>query len=147
MEMDLKQAMEVIRTDLDREWGEIDFDYTIKQDSNGKPRVNISAHISLNQHDDDIEVIVEAFPSGMACLRAVFDEIPETAAVMRMLNHFNQASIFFRAYRRDDGYLELENDILCQDVSELRHYASDAMYFISNLSDNEDLQRLTKLTN
>lgn len=145
--MDMDRALSTMRRDLEGEWSKLTFKFEIDVNSNGgKSAKATNDSITLRNHDDNICVIFRVYPSGLACCTAIFDKIPDTSSVMALMNEFNRASLFFRVYRSGNGFLTLEQNAEYCDEDGLRKYCSKALYRLCKLADDEDLQRLTRLT-
>ncbi|MBR7160203.1 MAG: YbjN domain-containing protein [Clostridia bacterium] len=142
MSYNVELAMKYIRNKLDSEWDGINFEYELKDDA-----CNVKgSNITLRNHDDDIMVIITAYDGGMAYFRAVFDKCDKTMRSLERLNAFNASNIFFKAYIRNDDYLELRNVIAFYDEADLAKYADEVLDRLAKLADDEELQALTSLT-
>jgi hypothetical protein len=82
----------------------------------------------------------------MCNFRAVFDKLDKTNRSLDLVNTFNDNSLFFKAYIREDSYLEIDHTFFCYNEADLEDYSSEFMYKLANLSDNETLQAITKMT-
>ncbi len=141
MDLNTKKVLVLMRRQLDKEWGKIDFEY-----SSSKDEVSATANLTLNNHDDDIRAIITAYPGGGAVFRAVFDKIEKTSEVMSLLNDFNYDNAFFKAFIRDDGYLELRHFFICFEANMFKSYGGEFMSRLARLADNEYLKKLTRYT-
>ena len=102
--------------------------------------------VTLNNHDDDIRIEIAVNDGGGATFYAVFDKLDETPTTLRLLNEFNEDTLFFSAYIGSKGYLTLRHFTIWNDPKELKAFANEALSRLGGMADNEILQRITKYT-
>ena len=141
MALNLKKVLKTIEKELDKEWGNLDFEYSIEDDT-----ATVTADLTLNNHDDDIKTMITVFEGGAAVFRAVFDEIEKTPRVLSLLNDFNCEHPFFTAFVREDGFLELRHFVFLSDENAINEYPSEFLIRLANLADSETLLKLTRFT-
>ncbi len=141
MNVNLKKVLTLMQKQLNKEWDNISFEY-----SSAKDEVKATADITLNNHDDDIRVIITAYSGGGTVFRAVFDKIEKTTETLDALNDFNYDNPFFSAFIRDDDFLELRHYFICFEESMFKSYAGEFLSQLASLADDEYLQRLTSYT-
>lgn len=141
MGVNIKKIKAYLEKELSKKWANLDFECEYEKDS-----VTFAASLTLNNHDDDIRAIIEAYEGGGSLFRAVFDKIDLTEDVLRLLNEFNADDPFFKAYVREDGFLELRHFFVCYDESMFKSYASEFLIRLADMADNEILQALTENT-
>lgn len=139
--LNVQKVLQLLRKNLERDWAKLDFEYV-----SGKDEVRARASLTLNNHDDDIEAIIAAYPGGGAVFRAVFDKIEKTEAVLGLLNDFNNDDPFFKAFVREDEYLELRHFFVCYEEAMFKSYAGEFLARLAGLADNKILQELTLYT-
>ena len=141
MAFSINKALKFMERKLNSEWSKITFEYELEDDE-----ASATANITLNNHDDDIRVILTVYPSSMCNFRAVFDKLDKTNRSLDLVNTFNDNSLFFKAYIREDSYLEIDHTFFCYNEADLEDYSNEFMYKLANLADNETLQAITKMT-
>lgn len=141
MSLNIKRVMSFVKKELDREWSKIGFEYLVEE-----REALAAANISLSGMDDDIKIIISAYPGGGAVFRVIFDLIDETPAVLSLLNKFNSDSPFFNAFIGKEGYLELRHFFICYEENMFKSYPSEFMVRIAQLSENEYIRELTRYT-
>ena len=141
MNLNLKKIMSSMKKNLSKEWGKIDFDYKLEKDE-----LTISANLTLNNHDDDIQVAINIYEGGGSNFRAIFDKLEKTEYTYKLVNEFNDDDPFFKAFIRNDGYLELTNFFICYEPDQLEAYGNEFLLRLAELADNEILKQLTRLT-
>ena len=142
MALNMKKALKYIQKDLEKNWKNITFSY--KQE--GKDELKVDAEVELNGFDDNIMLIINGTAGGGFWCRAVFDKIEKTPEALEIVNAFNDGEIFFKAYIREDGYLELDNFFICYDEKVYGEYASEFLIRLADLNENEYMQQLSHLT-
>ena len=142
MALNMKKALALLKKDLDKNWSKLDFQYSMEE--NGIKAV--ASNITLNGFDDDIMLIIRGYEGGGFVCRAVFDKIEKTTEALELLNQFNDNNSFFKAFIREDGYLELCNFFICYDVKVYKEYGSEFLCRAADLNQDEAMTRLTALT-
>ena len=140
--LNLSKAMRFMEKGLTKVWGKIKFTYTTVSSD----EIKATADVTLGQFDDSIAVVINGYKGGGAQFRAVFDKLDKNSQTLALIHDFNQDNIFFKAYIRNDGYLELYNFIVCFDEGIYKDYPSEFMYRLCNLADNAILKQLVALT-
>ena len=140
---DIDLIRDYIEDDIcDNGWDEkIDFEY--EQDDE---TLTVSANVTLNNHDDDVYVEIYAYTGGSCSMRAVFDKLDKNLTTLNLLNDFNDSVNYFKAYVRDDGYLEIKHFFMVLDETSYQDCVGEFLSRLGGLADNEILQRITKLT-
>lgn len=141
MSLNIKKVMSLVKKNLDSEWGKINFEYLVEE-----KEALAAANISLASMDDDIKVIISAYPGGGAVFRVIFDLIDKTEEVLNLLNKFNCDNPFFNAFVGEEGYLELRHFFICYEENMFKSYPSEFMVRIAQLAENEYIQELTRYT-
>ncbi len=141
MNLNIKKVLTLIQRQIGKEWSKLDFEY-----SSSKEEVSATANLTLNNHDDDIRVIIKVYPGGGALFRAVFDKVDKTADILNKVNDFNDNDVFFKAYIRQEGYLELMHFFVCFDENQFKFYAGEFLSRLAGLADDEYLQAITRFT-
>ena len=137
MDLNIKKAYNFIQNHLNKEWGDIDFDYSISKDE-----VNVTADLELNNHGNVYaEMIV--YQGGGTWFRAFFGEIEKTPEVLELLNEFNYNEPFFKAFIGDGGF-ELRHFFVCFEEDMLKSYAGEFLTRLAGLADDECLKKLTR---
>ncbi len=139
--LNIRKVLRLMRQQIDTEWSKLTFEYCLD-----KEEVGAQAEVTLDNHEDDILVIIRVYAGGGADFRAVFDKKDKTPEILSLLNDFNKNNSFFTAFIRDDGYLELEHYFVCYEEAMFKSYAGKFLSKLANLSNNEDLQNLTQHT-
>ena len=142
MALNMKKALKLIQKDLEKNWKSITFSY----EQTGKDEIKVNADVNLNAFDDDITLVIKGTAGGGFWCRAVFDKIDKTPEVLDLVNSFNDDEIFFKAYVRDDGYLELTNFFICYDEKVYGEYASEFLIRLADLDENQYMKQLSALT-
>ena len=142
-ELNMKAAQKSIQKGLQKEWGHISFSYSIEE--NGTI-VKATADISVNDLADNISIIFTANSGRGFTGRAVFDKLPITPEYLEMVNAFNAQDAFFKAFIRDDNYLELSNFIIVYDEGMLSQYVDEFLCRVVDLPENEIMKELASLT-
>lgn len=140
--MNLKKALTIIEKQLKKSWSKLDFEFKLESEKASAT----ASHVTLRNHDDDISVIIRVYSGGTAVFRAVFDKIEKTPGALDVVNEFNDNGMFFKAFIREDGYLELSHFIVVYDEKIFKDYVDEFMIRLSKLADDEILQKLTKHT-
>ena len=139
---DLNLAKRYIQGALDTNYSGLNFEYEIKDNC-----LTVAASLTLNGHDDGVRMVFNVYEGGMASFRAVFDKIEKLdVVVLTLLNDFNRAYSFLKAFVRGDGFLEISNGMAFYDEKMLGKYTCEFMSRVSDLSKDETLKRLTSLT-
>ena len=141
MKLNLKRAFALIQRDLKKNWSKLDFEYEIKED-----KISLAGNLVLDNVEGGIRAIISAYSGGGVVCRAVFDKIDITEDVLENVNRFNDDNVFFKAFVREDGYLELSSFFIAYEIGMLKVYASEFLSRLADLSDNEIIQGLAKLT-
>lgn len=141
LKLNLTKIMGYVKKELKSDWKKLNFTYKHEKDE-----INVAASLTLNNHDDDIRAIINVYIGGGATFRAVFDKIEKTSEVLSLVNDFNDDNLFFKAFVRDDGYLELRHFMVCYDEKIFKDYSGEFLSRLAKLADNKILQKLTKLT-
>ena len=141
MRVNLKKIMSNIQKKIKKDWRKLNFDYSLERNE-----VDVTANLTLNNHDDDIRVVINVYDGGMAFFRAVFDKADVTPELLTLLNKFNDDNSFFTAFVREDGYLELRNVIAFYDDKVFKEYPGEFLTRLANLADDETLQQITSMT-
>ena len=141
MELNIKKVISLIQKQLDKDWGRLEFEY-----STTETEASAATGIALSNHSDDIRAIITVFPGGGAVFRAVFDKLDRSPEVMGLLNDFNYSNLFFNAFIRPDGYLELRHFFVCYEENMFKSYSGEFMTRLSQLANNEILKKLTEHT-
>ena len=139
--VNLKKAEACVMKEINKNWSKLTFEH--EHDDNS---ADITANLTLNNHDDDIRVVINVYSGGMAHFRAVFDKAEPSADLLELINKFNAESVFFFAFLRDDGYLELKNIIAFYGEKMLTDYTGEFLSRLAQLADDETLQQITKYT-
>ena len=142
MALNMKKAMAFLKKDLSKNWGKLDFEYTFEE--NGIKAV--ASDITLNGFDDNIMLIIRGYEGGGFVCRAVFDKIDKTPHALDLLNTFNDNSAFFKAFIREDGYLELYHFFVCYDVKVYKEYGSEFLCRAADLNKDDTMVELASLT-
>lgn len=140
--LNIQKALQLMKKEIEKDWKDLEFEYTSRKDEVQA----IAKNIKINNHDDDVQVIITAYSGGGAEFRAVFDKIEKTTDILNLLNDFNHNNIFFKAFIRDDGFLELEHFFICFEEAMFKSYSGEFLSRLAGLSSNEYLQELTKYT-
>lgn len=137
----LRQALSAINAATSKV--KIEFDYEEKDD-----RVIVYANgVTLNNHDDDIRIEIVVNDGQGAIFYAVFDKLEETRETLRLLNRFNENSLFFQGFVREETqYLVLRHLHIWDDVSEITTFVSEGLSRLGGMADNKDLIAITKYT-
>ena len=106
----------------------------------------VASDITLNGFDDDIMLIIRGYEGGGFVCRAVFDKIEKTPHALDLLNTFNDNSAFFKAFIREDGYLELYHFFVCYDVKVYKEYGSEFLCRAADLNKDDAMVELASLT-
>ncbi len=142
MKLNIRKAMTLVRKELERDWNKLTFTYKAERDE----ATAQATGVTLNNHDDDISVLITVYSGGGSVFRAVFDKIEKTNEVLALLQQFNYDDPFFKAFVRDDGYLELRHYFVCYEVNMFKNYAGEFMSRLAGLADDKNLQNLTRYT-
>ena len=142
MSLNTKKALANLQKDLSKNWEKLSFSYTQVD----KDEVKVTSEVTLNDFDDDISLVMHIYSGGTATFRAIFDKIEKNANTLALLNEFNYSDPFFKAFIRDDGYLELSHFISCYSEDIFKYYGNEFLYRVLDLQDNSSMQELAKLT-
>lgn len=142
MQLNTKKALAYLQKDFSKNWGNLDFSYTQVD----KDEAKVTAEVTLNGFDDDISLVINVYGGGTAQFRAVFDKLAINADTLALLNQFNDSNPFFKAFIRNDGYLELAHFISCYSEDIFKHYGNEFLYRILDLQESEALKELSALT-
>ncbi len=142
-ELNIKKALNVIEKEIKKNWKQLDFTFAIE---NGGKTLKATADITIQGFDDSIFVIFDLYAGGGFECRAVYDKIEKTAEVLDLLNEFNGGTLFFKAFARNDGFLELSNFTICYDVAKAGEYVSECLFRLIDLDENEAMHKLANLT-
>lgn len=142
MAINVRKALAIIQKDLAKTWKKLDFDYEIVDND----EIKVKSSVTLTNVDDDILIIINVYSSGRCGFRAVFDKIEKTGEALYLVNQFNDERSYFKAYIREDGYLEFKHLTVCYDLKNLVTYASDFLYEVAELADVETVTALGNLT-
>jgi hypothetical protein len=143
MALNMKKALAFVEKDLDKNWSNITFSYSQED----KESIKVTADVTLNGFDDGIMLIINGHTDGATAFRAVFDKLEATPQSLQLLNKFNDENIYFKAYIRDDGYLELVHFCITYDESAYKESASEFLWRVLKLDEYESMKQLSALTN
>ncbi len=141
MGCNLKKAEKFVQKCLKSEWSGLDFEYELKDDE-----FTASASLTLKNHTDDIRVLITVYSGGMAHFRAVFDKIDKEPEAYILVNTFNDNNSFFKAFIREEGYVELSHVIALYSEDTMFDYTDEFLSRLAKLADNKDLQNITAHT-
>lgn len=145
MALDVYKALASMKSTLKTNWSNITFDYEIKDAGKGEV-AKATAGVNLKGFDDDITIVISAYSGGVVEFRAVFDKIELSEEVLVLVNQFNLGSTVFRAFVREDGYLELSHGFVATGEDELEEYINEMLYSLIDLEEDEIMQTLTAFT-
>ena len=139
--MNLKKVLAIIKKQLDKNWDNVTFDYEFDDE-----KITAKASVTLENHDDDISIFINVYSGGVAEFRAVLDKLEKTPGALDIVNSFNDEHPFFKAFIREDGYLELTHFIVVYDEKIFKDYVDEFMIRFSRLADDELLKQMTQNT-
>ena len=145
MALDVYKAMKYLKKGLTENWSKISFDFKIEGEEDNE-RARATADVTLNGFDDDIHLVFTARSGSGVDFNAVFDKLDLTNEVMMLLNEFNENEFYFKLYVRNDGYLNINHDFICDDESMLEDYVGECLSRLADLSDDDIMQVLTAHT-
>jgi hypothetical protein len=76
----------------------------------------------------------------------VFDKIEEDEDSLELVNEFNKSQPFFKAFIRNDGFLELTHFVVCYAEDIYKDYGSEFLFRIVDLQENDAMKVLGQLT-
>lgn len=141
MKLNVKRALALLQRDLKKNWSKLDFEYEIKED-----KISVASTLTLNNVEGSIRAIISVYSGGGTICRAVLDKIDATEDTLNAINRFNDDNVFFKAFIREDGYLELSSFFVAYEIGMLKFYASEFLSRLADLADDEIIQGLAKLT-
>lgn len=141
MKLNVKKALELMEKDVKRNWKKLDWEYEIKTDE-----VSVGANVALDNIKGGVRAMIKAFSGGGTICRAVFDKIEPTEEVLKLINQFNEEDYFFKAFIREDGFLELSSFFVAYEINMFKSYASEFLYRLADLADNGIIQTLASFT-
>ena len=142
MSLNFKKAIANLQKDLSKNWEKLSFSY----EQVNKDEFQAKSEVALNNFDDDILIIMHIHSGGTAQFRVVFDKIEKNEKSLDLLNEFNYSNPFFKAFIRDDGFLELSHFIAYYSDDVFKDYGNEFVLRVIDLQDNTAMQELAKLT-
>lgn len=142
MALNMKKALAFLKKDLEKKWSKLGFAYKL----DGDELEAKASEITLKGFDDDVMLLIRGYAGGGFVCRAIFDKIDKTPQTLELLNAFNDSSAFFKAFIREDGYLELSNFFICYDEKVYKEYGSEFLCRVVDLQENESMLQLSALT-
>ena len=142
MSLNFKKEIANLQKDLSKNWEKLSFSY----DQVDNDEFQAKSEVALDYVDDDISIIMHVYSGGTAQFRVVFDKIEKNEKSLELLNEFNYSNPFFKAFIRDDGFLELSHFIAYYSDDIFKDYGNEFLHRIIDLQDNTAMQELAKLT-
>ena len=94
----------------------------------------------------EITTGVKIRADGVAQFRAIFEKLDATPEALALVNRYNADSLFFCAYIREDGNLELNHFARIFDPETVVPYTREYLKQFYHLSDEPLVRRLSQLT-
>ena len=140
MKLNLNNVMNLITNDL-KKWDKLHFESTITNE-----KVEAKAEITINSLNCNVMAVITVYSGGGTLFRAIFDKIEKTPKTLNLVNAYNSNGSFFKAFIRDDDYLELEHYFVCYEEHMLDEYASEFLVRLSDVTKEEEIRRLVSYT-
>ena len=141
MDLNLKRVLALIQKDVENNWTELDWEFEQRPEE-----VVVSTSISLKNIKGGIRAIIRVYVGGGVSLRAVFDKLEPTEEVLKLVNKFNEEQPFFKAFIREDGFLELSSFFVAYEMNMFKSYASEFLCRIDDLAEDDIIQTLASFT-
>lgn len=138
-----------VAKEFTKEWNQIDFDTQFDNENNA---LKISANLSAKAYDDEILLIANIYDRGDSAavyIEFCFDELELTNGTLRLINGFNEESLFLKAHvdsGSEQHYLRLTYNVFNVREEDVVSTISFAMNEVTDDDIEKILKPITLLT-
>ena len=138
MSLNLKRVQLMLQKDLTKNFEKIRFQYEIDDNM-----LRVAADISIQGLSNDISYVIDAYSGGLVSFRAIFGKVKQALELLVAINQFNDSQMFFKAFHRDDLFVEFSNSFFIEDESAIRNYGAEFLSRLIGLAKDEGALRIT----